>query len=168
MTHKAVGIETGTIYATGTHQQCVRAVNERISNTGQVDGIGRAVTLQQTEAIRIYRAGQQFETDAEYLERMEKEMRLLEIQAEQRKQEKAEQRKRERIQQREMEAKVRREQQEELRRLKAEQKRRERAEIARVEAEQKAAARAEREARKLEREAQAILAKANKKQQQPK
>ena len=69
MTHKAVGIKTGTIYATGTHQQCVRAVNERISNTGQVDGIGRAVTLQQTEAIRIYRAGQQFETDAEYLER---------------------------------------------------------------------------------------------------
>ena len=49
MTYKAVGIETGTIYATGTHQQCVRAVNERISNTGQVDGIGRAVTLQQTE-----------------------------------------------------------------------------------------------------------------------
>ena len=128
MTHKAVGIETGTIYATGTHQQCVRAVNERISNTGQVDGIGRAVTLQQTEAIRIYRAGQQFETDAEYLERMEKEMRLLEIQAKQRKQEKAEQRK----------------------------------------AEQKAAARAEREARKLEREAQATLAQANKKQQQPK
>ena len=122
MTHKAVGIETGTIYATGTHQQCVRAVNERISNTGQVDGIGRAVTLRQTEAIRIYRAGQQFETDAEYLERMEKEMRLLEIQAEQRKQEKAEQRKRERIQQREMEAKARREQQEELRLLKAEQK----------------------------------------------
>lgn len=81
MTHKAVGIKTGTIYATGTHQQCVRAVNERISNTGQVDGIGRAVTLQQTEAIRIYRAGQHFETDAEYLERMEKEMRLLEIQA---------------------------------------------------------------------------------------
>ena len=168
MTHKAVGIETGTIYATGTHQQCVRAVNERISNTGQVDGIGRAVTLQQTEAIRIYRAGQHFETDAEYLERMEKEMRLLEIQAEQRKQEKAEQRKQERIRQREMEAKARREQQEELRLLKAEQKRRERAEIARVEAEQKAAARAEREARKREREAQAILAKANKKQQQPK
>ena len=176
MTHKAVGIETGTIYATGTHQQCVRAVNERISNTGQVDGIGRAVTLQQTEAIRIYRAGQQFETDAEYLERMEKEMRLLEIQAEQRKQEKAEQRKRERIQQREMEAKVRREQQEELRRLKAEQlrrlkaeqKRRERVEIARVEAEQKATERAEREARKLEREAQTALAQANKKQQQPK
>lgn len=176
MTWKAVGIETGTIYATGTHQQCVRAVNERISNTGQVDGIGRAVTLQQTEAIRIYRAGQQFETDAEYLERMEKEMRLLEIQAEQRKQEKAEQRKRERIQQREMEAKVRREQQEELRRLKAEQlrrlkaeqERRERVEIARVEAEQKATERAEREARKLEREAQAALAQANKKQQQPK
>ena len=94
MTWKAVGIETGKLYATGTHQQCVRAVNERISNTGQVDGIGRAVTLRQTEAIRIYRAGQQFETDAEYLERMEKEMRLLEIQAEQRKQEKAEQRKR--------------------------------------------------------------------------
>ena len=161
MTWKAVGIETGTIYATGTHQQCVRAVNERISNTGQVDGIGRAVTLQQTEAIRIYRAGQQFETDAEYLERMEKEMRLLEIQAEQRKQEKTEQRKQERIRQREMEAKARREQQEELRLLKAEQKRRERAEIARVEAEQKAAERAE-------REAQAILAKANKKQQQPK
>ena len=89
MTHKAVGIETGTIYATGTHQQCVRAVNERISNTGQVDGIGRAVTLQQTEAIRIYRAGQHFETEAEYLDRMEKEMRLLEIQAEQRKQEKS-------------------------------------------------------------------------------
>ena len=44
MTWKAVGIETGTIYAIGTHQQCVRAVNERISNTGQVDGIGRAVT----------------------------------------------------------------------------------------------------------------------------
>ena len=43
MTHKAVGVETGKIYATGTHQQCVRAVNERISNTGQVDGIGRAV-----------------------------------------------------------------------------------------------------------------------------
>lgn len=168
MTHKAVGIETGTIYATGTHQQCVRAVNERISNTGQVDGIGRAVTLQQTEAIRIYRAGQQFETDAEYLERMEKEMRLLEIQAEQRKQEKAEQRKQERIRQREMEAKARREQQEELRLLKAEQKRRERVEIARVEAEQKAAERAEREARKLEREAQAALAQANKKQQQPK
>ena len=146
MTHKAVGIETGTIYATGTHQQCVRAVNERISNTGQVDGIGRAVTLQQTEAIRIYRAGQQFETDAEYLERMEKEMRLLEIQAEQRKQEKAEQRKQERIRQREMEAKARREQQEELRLLKAEQKRRERAEIARFEAEQKAAAEATRKA----------------------
>ena len=80
-------------------------------------------------------------------------MRLLEIQAEQRKQEKAEQRKQERIRQREMEAKARREQQEELRLLKAEQKRRERA---------------EREARKLEREAQAALAQANKKQQQPK
>ena len=145
MNWKAVGIKTGTIYATGTHQQCVRAVNERISNTGQVDGIGRAVTLRQTEAIRIYRAGQQFETDAEYLERMEKEMRLLEIQAEQRKQEKAEQRKRERIRQREMEAKARREQREELRLLKAEQKRRERAEIA-----------------------QTALAQANKKQQQPK
>lgn len=100
MTHKAVGIDTGTIYATGTHQECVRAVNERISNTGQVDVIGRAVTLQHTEAIRIFRAGQHFETEAEYLERMEKEMRLLEIKAEQKRVEEEEKRKAERQQKR--------------------------------------------------------------------
>ena len=81
MTHKAVGIETGTIYATGTHQQCVRAVNERISNTGQVDGIGRAVTLQHDEAIRIIQEGQHIETEAEWNERMEKECQLMNLKA---------------------------------------------------------------------------------------
>ena len=81
MNWKAVGIKTGTIYATGTHQQCVRAVNERISNTGQVDGIGRAVTLQHDEAIRIIQEGQHIETEAEWNERMEKECQLMNLKA---------------------------------------------------------------------------------------
>ena len=81
MNWKAVGIKTGTIYATGTHQQCVRAVNERISNTGQVDGIWRAVTLQHDEAIRIIQEGQHIETEAEWNERMEKECQLMNLKA---------------------------------------------------------------------------------------
>ena len=81
MNWKAVGIETGKIYATGTHQQCVRAVNERISNTGQVDGIWRAVTLQHDEAIRIIQEGQHIETEAEWNERMEKECQLMNLKA---------------------------------------------------------------------------------------
>ena len=32
MNWKAVGVETGKIYATGTHADCVRVINERISN----------------------------------------------------------------------------------------------------------------------------------------
>ena len=35
MTWKAVGIETGKLYATGSHAECSRAVNERVSN---IDG----------------------------------------------------------------------------------------------------------------------------------
>ena len=81
MNWKAVGVETGKIYATGSHADCVRVINERISNTGEVDVIGRSVTLKHDEAIRIIQEGQHIETEAEWNERMEKECQLMNLKA---------------------------------------------------------------------------------------
>ena len=71
MTHKAVGIETGTIYATGTHQQCVRAVNERVSN---IDG-RQNERIEHSEAIRVMREDEYIRTEDEQLEAIEEKMR---------------------------------------------------------------------------------------------
>lgn len=81
MNWKAVGVETGKLYATGTHADCVRVINERIRNTGEVDVIGRSVTLKHDEAIRIIQEGQHIETEAEWNERMEKECQLMNLKA---------------------------------------------------------------------------------------
>jgi len=81
MNWKAVGVETGKICATGSHADCVRVINERISNTGEVDVIGRSVTLKHDEAIRIIQEGQHIETEAEWNERMEKECQLMNLKA---------------------------------------------------------------------------------------
>lgn len=70
MTHKAVGIDTGTIYATGTHADCSRAVNE----------------TKRGELVKIMRADQAFEPmdDNAEIDRLAKEWQLMEAQEKQR------------------------------------------------------------------------------------
>lgn len=70
MNWKAVGIETGTIYATGTHADCSRAVNE----------------TKRGELVKIMRADQAFEPmdDNAEIDRLAKEWQLMELQEKQR------------------------------------------------------------------------------------
>lgn len=71
MTWKAVGIETGKIYATGSHAECSRAVNERVSNIN-----GRQnERIEHSEAIRVMREGEYIRTEDEQLEAIEEKMR---------------------------------------------------------------------------------------------
>lgn len=71
MTWKAVGIETGKIYATGSHAECSRAVNERVSN---IDG-RKNERIEHSEAIRVMREGEYIRTEDEQLEAIEEKMR---------------------------------------------------------------------------------------------
>lgn len=70
MNWKAVGIDTGTIYATGTHADCSRAVNE----------------TKRGELVKIMRADQAFEPmdDNAEIDRLAKEWQLMELQEKQR------------------------------------------------------------------------------------
>ena len=70
MSWKAIGIETGTIYATGTHADCSRAVNE----------------TKRGELVKIMRADQAFEPmdDNAEIDRLAKEWQLMELQEKQR------------------------------------------------------------------------------------
>lgn len=70
MNWKAIGIETGTIYATGTHADCSRAVNE----------------TKRGELVKIMRADQAFEPmdDNAEIDRLAKEWQLMELQEKQR------------------------------------------------------------------------------------
>lgn len=71
MNWKAVGIETGKIYATGTHADCSRAVNEGISN---IDERANAA-ITHKEAIRVMREDEYIQTEEEQLEAIEEKMR---------------------------------------------------------------------------------------------
>ena len=71
MTWKAVGIETGKLYATGSHAECSRAVNERVSN---IDG-RQNERIEHSEAIRVMREGEYIRTEDEQLEAIEEKMR---------------------------------------------------------------------------------------------
>ena len=71
MTWKAVGIETGKLYATGSHAECSRAVNERLSN---IDG-RQNERIEHSEAIRVMREGEYIRTEDEQLEAIEEKMR---------------------------------------------------------------------------------------------
>ena len=97
MTWKAVGIETGKIYATGSHAECSRAVNERVSN---IDG-RQNERIEHSEAIRVMREGEYIRTEDEQLEAIEEKMRQTKgkkhIQLEIKKAELAEERERKRI-----------------------------------------------------------------------
>lgn len=66
MNWKAIGIDTGTIYATGTHADCSRAVNE----------------TKRGELVKIMRADQAFEPmdDNAEIDRLAKEWQLMELQ----------------------------------------------------------------------------------------
>lgn len=70
MNWKAIGIETGKIYATGTHADCSRAVNE----------------TKRGELVKIMRADQAFEPmdDNAEIDRLAKEWQLMELQEKQR------------------------------------------------------------------------------------
>ena len=70
MNWKVVGIETGKIYATGTHADCSRAVNE----------------TKRGELVKIMRADQAFEPmdDNAEIDRLAKEWQLMELQEKQR------------------------------------------------------------------------------------
>lgn len=70
MNWKAIGIDTGTIYATGTHADCSRAVNE----------------TKRGELVKIMRADQAFEPmdDNAEIDRLAKEWQLMELQEKQR------------------------------------------------------------------------------------
>ena len=82
MNWKAVGVETGKIYATGSHADCVRVINERISNNDwHMDGTRSDLIIKHDEAIRMIQEGQHIETEAEWNERMEKECRIMNLQA---------------------------------------------------------------------------------------
>jgi len=80
MNWKAVGIDTGKVYATGTKADCVRMINERISNH-DIEGARSDLVLKHVEAIRIIQEGQHIETEAEWNERLEKECRLINLQS---------------------------------------------------------------------------------------
>lgn len=71
MNWKAVGIDTGTVYATGTHADCSRAVNERVSN---IEG-RQNERIEHSEAIRVMREGEYIRTEDEQLEAIEEKMR---------------------------------------------------------------------------------------------
>lgn len=71
MTWKAVGIETGKLYATGSHAECSRAVNERVSN---IDG-RQNERIEHSEAIRVMCEGEYIRTEDEQLEAIEEKMR---------------------------------------------------------------------------------------------
>lgn len=71
MTWKAVGIETGKLYATGSHAECSRAVNERVSN---IDG-RQNERIEHSEAIRVMREGEYIRTEDEQLEAIKEKMR---------------------------------------------------------------------------------------------
>ena len=71
MTWKAVGIKTGKLYATGSHAECSRAVNERVSN---IDG-RQNERIEHSEAIRVMREGEYIRTEDEQLEAIEEKMR---------------------------------------------------------------------------------------------
>ena len=70
MIWKAIGIETGKVYATGTHADCSRAVNE----------------TKRGELVKIMRADQAFEPmdDNAEIDRLAKEWQLMELQEKQR------------------------------------------------------------------------------------
>ena len=68
MIWKAVGVETGKIYATGSHADCSRAVNEG----------------KHKEAIRVMNENQQIVSDEEGIGRLAKEWQLMELQEKQR------------------------------------------------------------------------------------
>lgn len=70
MIWKAIGIDTGTVYATGTHADCSRAVNE----------------TKRGELVKIMRADQAFEPmdDNAEIDRLAKEWQLMELQEKQR------------------------------------------------------------------------------------
>lgn len=75
MNWKAVGVETGKTYATGTHADCVRVINERISNHdwGR-EGTRSDATITHKEAIRVMPENKQIVNPDE-----EKEIELLRI-----------------------------------------------------------------------------------------
>lgn len=106
MNWKAVGIETGKVYATGSHADCVRKVNERISNHNwDREGTRSDATITHKEAIRVMPEGQHIETKAD----AEKELELLRIRFKQaaiaeKAQAKAEQEERERARKERIEA----------------------------------------------------------------
>lgn len=76
MNWKAVGIDTGKVYATGTKADCVRMINERISNHNwDRDGTRSDATITHKEAIRVMPEGQRIPTS----EDEEKEIELLRI-----------------------------------------------------------------------------------------
>ena len=97
MNWKAVGIETGKLYATGSHAECSRAVNERVSN---IDG-RQNERIEHSEAIRVMREGEYIQTEDEQLEAIEEKMRQTKeqkhIQLEIKKEALAEERERKRI-----------------------------------------------------------------------
>lgn len=73
MNWKAVGVETGKIYATCSHADCSRAVNEGISN---IDERANAA-INHTEAIRVMREDEYIRSEEEELELIEEKMRLI-------------------------------------------------------------------------------------------
>lgn len=73
MNWKAVGIETGKIYATGTRADCSRAVNERVSN---IEG-RQNERIEHTEAIRVIRENEYIRSNEEELEIIEEKMRQV-------------------------------------------------------------------------------------------
>ena len=75
MNYKAIGLETKHIYIVGTHPECVRYVNEKLSHTNRPDARIN-VLITHDEPIKIIRADQTIETDDERLGRLEKEWQL--------------------------------------------------------------------------------------------
>lgn len=73
MNWKAVGLESGKIYATGSHADCSRAVNEGVSN---IDSRANAA-ITHTEAIRVMREDEYIRSEEEELELIEEKMRLV-------------------------------------------------------------------------------------------
>ena len=71
MNWKAVGVETGKIYATGTHADCSRAVNEGVSNADD----RKNSRIEHKEAIRVMREGEYIRTEDEQLEAIEEKIR---------------------------------------------------------------------------------------------
>lgn len=72
MNWKAIGIETGKTYATGTKAECIRMINERVSNNDR-ECTRSDVIIRHEEAIRVMPEWQHIET----AEDIEKELELL-------------------------------------------------------------------------------------------